>query len=177
MTGFHFEDSVSQRLLMRWRRLSYLAIGLAVLLVALLLAGLGLVDARQQLSRQLQVVLQARVYDYSERANLADQQLNLWQRKQNALARWVSAEQLSQLPFHTLLLAQQLANAVDGRVTKLTWSSEYIQLWIHSEAAWSVVDEGLQNLPPASLKSVRQINTDEADVSWYEYHVVIPYGR
>ena len=177
MTGFQFEDSVSQRLLMRWRRLSYLAIGLAVLLLALLLAGLELADVRQQFSRQLQVSLQGRMHDYSERANLAEQQLNLWQRKQNALAQWISVEQLSQQPFHTLLLAQQLASAVDGRAKKLTWSGEYIQLWIHSAAAWSVVDDGLLILPSASLESVRQINTDEAGVSWYEYHVVVPYGR
>ena len=176
MTGFHFEDSVSQRLLMRWRMLSHLAIGLAVLLLALLLTGLGLVDARQQVSTQLRLVLQDRVRDYTEHVMLADLQLNLWWKKQHALAQWVAAEQLSQIPLRTLLLAQHLAFAVDGRIKKLSWDGQQIQIIIYSSAAWSVVRQGLQEMPWLSLESVRQINTDEAGIGWYQYHVVIPYG-
>ena len=176
MTGFKFEDKVSQRLLIRWRKLSHLAIGLSMLLLALVLVGLGLLDTRQQLSKQLQLVLQESGSDYFNNAVLVGQQLNLWQRKQTALAQWASAEQLSQMPFHALLLAQQLASAANGRVKKLAWDGQQIQIMIHSAATWPVVQKGLRVLPWVSLESVRQINSDKTDVGWYEYQVVIAYG-
>ena len=163
----------AQALLMRWRKLSYLACGLLLLPLALVGTHLFLVHARLESAMLLQADLSHGLARYTQQVDMLHDTANLWHQKQAAMQLWQRERQISQAPYQYLLLAQQLARRTHGRLELLVWSGSQLHLTMVSNSDWQSIQQAIDDLPWVSLQQVERTDHKQQVTSSYRYRVTI----
>lgn len=163
----------AQALLLRWRELSYLALGLLLLSLALVSFYLFLEHARLESAKPLQADLSQGLAGYTRLVDMQRDTFNLWQRKQVAMRQWQRERQISQAPYQYLLLAQQLAQRTHGKLELLVWSGVQLHLTMVSNSDWQSIQQAIDDLPWVSLQQVEHTNPKQNSVGRYRYRATI----
>ncbi len=156
-------------LLGRWRTLVYLASGLVLLLVSLLLVAVWLAYSRQQLAGQLQQASLASAATLQLASQSSARQMNQWLTKQAAIRQWHQSKHASTRVLQNLLVTQQLAQLTDARIEQLLWQAGQLQITLHSHKAWSDIQLALQRMPWLQLAGVQP---SRRAAGWYQYQLV-----
>ena len=163
----------AQALLLRWRELSYLALGLLLLSLVIVCTCLFLVQARLESAKPLQAALNHGLTEYTRQVDMQRDASNLWHRKQASMQQWQLERQISQTPYQYLLLAQQLAQRTHGKLELLIWSGPQLHLTMVSIKDWQSIQQAIDGMPRASLQQVEHTDHKQQTVGGYRYRVVI----